>query len=65
MEDTFWILGSFLSVTYTLYTTPKEDYKKIPIHGVIIVIIILLMTNWFGLIMSIASDVNSIKKKLK
>lgn len=65
MEYAFWILGSFLAVAYTLYTTPKEDYKKLPIDAFIVVVTMLLITSWFGLVISIAADVNNIKNKLK
>ena len=64
MDTHTWILGSILSLWYNIYTTPKEDYKELGMTVVLFLCLFLFLMNWFGLVVSIAADVVSIKEKL-
>ena len=64
-ESYFYLIGGLLAVAYTISTSKRKDYKELGLSLVLIMGIFLILTNWFGLIISIAADIVSIKDKLK
>lgn len=60
----FYIIGGVLAVSYTAFTSKKEDFKELGFWVCLLILSFLFIGNWFSFCVSISSDVVSNREKM-